>query len=218
MTLTRHEDLSLKYVLSVPGGQSDSTEMPLVLVMHGRGADANDLADIAPEIDHGYRFVFPNAPRPFEPYAGMTFGFTWFDGWPPVRETIVESRKQLLKFVDEITNRYPTSKIAVSGFSQGGMMALEVGFRLKQQPAGIVVMSGAIYEDDLPDLRGRKETPVLIAHGTHDDVVPVLTARRTRMILEDYGVRPEYHEFPMGHWVVPEELAVVRDFLRRVLG
>ena len=67
MATSRHSDLSLKYVLSVPSGRKDDAEIPLVIVMHGRGADANDLADIASALDvDGIRFVFPNAPKPFD--------------------------------------------------------------------------------------------------------------------------------------------------------
>jgi len=75
MTLTRRDDLSLRYVLNVPSGKADDIEMPMVIVMHGRGADANDLADVAPMIDDGYRFVFPNAPKKFEPMPGYSFGY-----------------------------------------------------------------------------------------------------------------------------------------------
>ncbi|HUP45438.1 MAG TPA: hypothetical protein VM779_07990, partial [Thermoanaerobaculia bacterium] len=84
----------LAYALRTPSRRPDTAEMPLVMVMHGRGADANDLADIAPALDGpvGYRFVFPNAPKPFEAYPGMTFGYTWFDGWPPSAESIAASR------------------------------------------------------------------------------------------------------------------------------
>src|SRR5205814_5329361 len=99
MTTSRHNDLSLKYVLNVPSGRKDDAEMPLVIIMHGRGADANDLADVAPLIDRdGIRFVFPNAPKPFEPYRGMSFGYTWFDGWPPTHDSIEDSRQLILKF------------------------------------------------------------------------------------------------------------------------
>ncbi len=217
MTVTPHDDLSLRYVLSVPSDRSDDAEMPLVVVMHGRGADASDLAGIAPAIDGGYRFVFPNAPRPFEAYPGMTFGFTWFEGWPPVLDTIVEARNRLLAFIDEILARYatPAGKVVIAGFSQGGMMSLDAGFRMQQRPAGIVVMSGALYEQDRPDLRPRNGTPVLIIHGTDDDMIPVIAARRMRLLLEEHGVKPEYHEFPMGHWVTPESLEVVREFIER---
>jgi phospholipase/carboxylesterase len=78
-------------------------------------------------------------------------------------------------------------------------------------------MSGGIYQDDLPDLKGRREQPVLLVHGTHDDVIPLLEARRTRLVLEEHGVRPDYHEFPMGHFVTPESLQTVSAFLRKHL-
>ena len=66
----------LKYVLRVPSLRPDDEPLPLVLLMHGRGADANDLADLAPMLDPpgGARFVFANAPKPFEAAPGMTFG------------------------------------------------------------------------------------------------------------------------------------------------
>src|SRR5437764_571340 len=109
MAVSRHEDLSLKYVLNVPSGRKDDAEMPLVIILHGRGADANDLADVAPLIDRdGIRFVFPNAPKPFEPYRGMSFGYTWFDDWPPTHDSIEDSRQLLLQFIDEVVARYPT--------------------------------------------------------------------------------------------------------------
>jgi len=217
MTLTRHDDLSLRYVLNVPSGKPDDAEMPLVVVMHGRGADANDLADLAPMIDDGYRFVFANAPKTFEPMPGYSFGYSWFDGWPPEGDSIVQSREKLLTLIDELAERYPTrdGKIVIAGFSQGGMMAIDVGFRTTQKIAGIICMSGAIYEAGQPPLR---KLPVLIVHGTEDDMIPLWGAQRTRLVLEENGVAPEYHEFPMGHQVTPESMAVVREFLGRVLS
>ncbi len=208
--------MALRYVLSVPSGQSDDASLPLVVVLHGRGADANDLADLAPAIDGGYRFVFPNAPTPFEPYPGMTFGYTWFDGWPPTPESIAESRRLLLEFIDQITARYPPrdGKLVIAGFSQGGLMALDAGFRTTRPVGGIVVMSGGLYETELPDFR---PTPVLLVHGTLDDMIPVVAARRARRVLEDHGLQPEYHVFPWGHLVTAESMAVVADFIGRVL-
>jgi phospholipase/carboxylesterase len=219
MSTARHDDLSLQYIVSTPSGQADSVALPLVVVIHGRGADANDLADLAPMLDDGYRFVFPNAPRPFEAYPGMTFGFSWFDGWPPVLASILSSRALLLAFLDELVQRYPTpaGKVVLSGFSQGGMMALDTGFRTAEPLAGIVVMSGGLYEVEMPDLAARKSQPVFIAHGTADDVIPVLAARRTRALLEQHGLQPEYHELPIGHNVSEEEMRLVRQFLGRVL-
>lgn len=192
--------------------------MPLVVLMHGRGADANDLADLAPLLDTptGARFVFPNAPKPFEAYPGMSFGWTWFDGWPPERASVAASREILLRFVDEVTARYPTSSLIVSGFSQGAMMSLDAGLRTERKVAGIVAMSGGLYEEDLPDLKARASVPVLITHGSLDDVVPVNYARRARATLENAGLDVEYHEYPMAHQIVMEEIAVVKEFVTRV--
>jgi phospholipase/carboxylesterase len=105
--------------------------------------------------------------------------------------------------------------VILCGFSQGGLLAIDVGFRTKQKLAGIVVMSGAIYEQDLPPFS--TDIPVLMVHGTEDDMIPVLAARRARRILESHGIRPEYHEFEMGHFVTPESIAVVRAFISRHL-
>jgi phospholipase/carboxylesterase len=220
MTLTRHDDLSLQYVLNVPSGKADDAALPLVVILHGRGADANDLADIAPWIDRGYRFVFPNAPRPFEPSPGMSFGFSWFDGWPPARAAVVESRGRILDFLGEITERYPVDgdRIVLAGFSQGAMMAMDAGFRAARPPRGIVMMSGVLFEDDVPQFEARRDQKVLIVHGTDDDVIPIRAAWRARAVLEEHGLEPEYHEFAMGHNVTPESMAVVGDFLHRCLA
>jgi phospholipase/carboxylesterase len=207
----------LKTVIRVPSNQPDDAPLPLVLLMHGRGADANDLADLAPMLDPrgGARFVFPNAPKPFEAYPGMTFGYTWFDGWPPRGRSLEEARAAVLELIDALVARYPTppGKLIVSGFSQGGLMSIDVGYRTRQQVAGIVVMSGAIAEEGAPDFAAKKDIPVLIVHGTEDDMIPVLAARRARRLLEQHGIEPEYHEFPMGHHVTPESMAVVREFM-----
>lgn len=222
MTVARHDDLSLRYVLNVPSGRRDDEELPLVFILHGRGADALDLADVADMIDvpPGIRFVFPNAPRPFEPYPGMSFGFSWFDGWPPEGASFPESRTLVLRFIDEILDRYPTpaGKVVLGGFSQGALMSLDCGFRTSQKLAGVLAMSGALYEAQLPDLKAHRDMPVLIIHGTADDMIPVIAARRARHVLQEHGIDPAYHEFPMGHHVTPESMAVVRSFLERTLG
>lgn len=212
----------LRHLVSVPSRRPDSEPLPLVILIHGRGADMHDLADLAPMLDAagGCRFVFPNAPKPFEAYPGMTFGWTWFEGWPPIHESVVESRAEMLRFIDAITEKYPTpeGKLVVGGFSQGALMALDSGLRTEQSIAGILAMSGGLYEHDLPDLAARKGLPVFLAHGTQDDVVPVNYARRARRVLEDAGLDVEYHEYPMAHQIAAEEAAAVKAFLGRVLG
>jgi phospholipase/carboxylesterase len=215
-----HRDTALDYVEVLPDGKSFQG-LPLVVVLHGRGADANDLADIAGRIAAGspYRFLFPNAPRRFEPMPGYAVGFSWFDGFPSTGDSFRQSRELLIEFINQMHERYgaTSEKTVLAGFSQGGMMSFDVGFRLEAPVPGIVCMSGAINERDLPPLRDRTSQRVLIVHGTQDDMIPVHAARKTRRILEEHGLKPEYHEFPMGHWVTEESLQVVRDFIHACL-
>jgi phospholipase/carboxylesterase len=210
------DDLPLQYVTSTPAGRPASEPAPLVIVMHGRGADANDLADIAPMIDggFGYRFVFPNAPNRWEAAPGMTFGYSWFDGLPPDAKSLAAARKRLGEFIDAALKRFPTppGKLVLCGFSQGAFMALDCGLR-RDDVAGIVAMSGALDERDLPDLSAQKSQRVLIVHGTYDEMINVNMARRARRILEQNGLEPDYHEFEMGHQVTPESMAVVAAFI-----
>jgi len=212
----------LRHLVRTPFRKPDSDPVPMVILIHGRGADMNDLADLAPMFDtaDGCRFVFPNAPKPFEAMPGMTFGWTWFDGWPPIHESVVESREEMLRFIDEITEQYPTpeGKLIVAGFSQGALMALDSGLRTKKKIAGIIAMSGGLYEQELIDLSIHKSLPVLIAHGSADDVVPVNYARRARAVLENAGLDVEYHEYPMAHQVAMEEAEDVKGFIARVLA
>jgi phospholipase/carboxylesterase len=211
-------DLPLQYVISTPSGRDETAEMPLVVIMHGRGADANDLADLAPYLDGpgGYRFLFPNAPNAWEAAPGMTFGFTWFSGLPPDPVSLAASRGKLAAFLDGALQRFPApkGKFVIGGFSQGALMALDAGLR-RDDVAGIVAMSGALFETDLPPLR--KEQRVLIVHGTLDEMIDVNRARRARRVLEDHGLEPEYHEFAMGHQVTMESIAVVSEFIRSCL-
>jgi phospholipase/carboxylesterase len=211
MPPSQSDDLSLRFLVT----DTTDAELPMVLMLHGRGADMHDLADLAPMLtDKGsVRFVFANAPRPFEAYPGMTFGWTWFDGWPPEQPSVAASREVLLKFIGEITQRYKTSKLILAGFSQGAMMSLDVG--LRSDAAGIIAMSGGLYEPDLPELKSR---PIFIAHGTLDDVVPVSYARRARLVLEEHGFDVDYHEYPMGHQVAMEEMEDVRAFIARCVA
>lgn len=198
---------------------SPAAGLPLVITLHGRGADMHDLADLAPMIDPEgrCRFLFPNAPRKFEAAPGYSFGQSWFDGWPPAGTSLQESRGILSNFIDEAQKKYAVTDATtvLAGFSQGGLMSFDSGYRRKAPLAGIIVLSGALYEEDAPDFSARKDQKILIVHGTDDDVIPVMAARRAQSVLKAAGVNAEYHEFPMGHHTSAESVDVVKDFIAR---
>ena len=212
---SRIRDLSLPYIehSSAPGENP-----PIVVLIHGRGADAADLVDLSTMIGDGYRYLFPDAPRSFEPMPGYSFGLSWFDGLPPEQTSFRSSREVLVRWLGEVAERYatPLSRFVIAGFSQGGVMALDSGFRLQPPPAGIVAMSGALNEADLPDFGGVR-IPVCMVHGTADEVLPVNWARRARAVLEAGGVEVDYGEYAMAHHVTLESMTQVRRFIERVL-
>ncbi len=133
------------------------------------------------------------------------------------------ARERLGIFLSALHRHFgtPPSRAALVGFSQGAVMTLDVGLRAAEPYAALVAMSGYLAEaDDLaPALARAREQPVLIVHGTRDDVLGIALARRMRRVLVDAGLSPEYHEFDMAHEVNIASLAVVRDFLvRRLLA
>lgn len=221
-TRTENEKkLSLSYIEAIPSGRPASERMPIVITLHGRGSNGSDLAGLAPVVDAepGYRFICPDAPKPFYAAPGMAYGFTWFDGWPPSAASFEASRELLMRFIGEVLEQFPhDGRLALIGFSQGAMMALDLAFRLKPSPTAVAAMSGAVNEPALPEVIAQTAPPILVLHGTQDEVIPVVYARKTRRILEDRGVAPDYQEFPMGHWVTDESMALVKKFLEKELG
>jgi hypothetical protein len=86
-----HTDLSLQYLLHVPSGRADAEAMPMVVLIHGRKTRLRrSRADARSAIQA--RFVF-QTPRPPEAYPGTTFGWTWFEGWPPERSSVAASAR-----------------------------------------------------------------------------------------------------------------------------
>lgn len=218
--MIRHNDLTLSYLESTPGGLAGAGD-PLVFLIHGRGADANDLAPLASLIggDRPYRFIMPDAPRRFAPAPGMELGYTWFDGYPPEPSSVQESREKFATFLTEIQQRYEveSSRILLCGFSQGALIVLDAGLRSDEQIAGIVALSGGIDEANLPDDAILSKPPVLMIHGTRDQMIPVEVARQTRKILQRADIEAEYHELPIGHEISEEEIRMISRFVRKAL-
>ncbi len=160
------------------------TAKQLVVFLHGYGADGNDLIEIGrqwqPWLPNA-AFVSPNAP---EPCAGAPMGRQWFaltfrdphERWRGVNQ----AGPGLDAFLDAelASHDLPASKLALVGFSQGTMMALHVGLRRAQPPAGIVGFSGMVVMEEgkgPESLAGqiRAKPPILLVHGDRDDVIPV---------------------------------------------
>jgi phospholipase/carboxylesterase len=195
----------------------------LVVLLHGYGADGNDLIDIgralAPVLP-GTAFASPHAP---EPCADAPSGRQWFPLaladlhllWPGVQQ----AAPGLNAFLDDELARLGLTEasLALVGFSQGAMLALHVGPRRKSPVAGIISYSGYLVgTDHLAETVNRP--PVLLVHGEEDMTVPVLALHAAAPVLGAAGFDVEWHVRPgVGHGIDTDGLRLGADFLSRTL-
>lgn len=179
-------------------------------MLHGWGANAQDLASLVPLLRlTDYSFLLPNAPLPHPQGAE---GRMWYDlqhnyqGYDESRQIL----QDWLMALPETTG-IPLSQTILSGFSQGGAMALDLGLTLPV--AGIIAMSGYLHPVTQPP--SPPLPPVLILHGSQDLVVPIAMAEQGREQLLAFGATVDYHSFNMGHEIRPEVLPFIQAFVHQ---
>jgi phospholipase/carboxylesterase len=174
------------------------------------------------------RFVFPHAPvRPVTINAGMARR-AWYDVLTlegPRREDeagIRDSARRIEALLLEEAGRgLPPARIVLAGFSQGGAMALHVGLRSREPMAGILALSSYLLLADRAAAEASpvgRRSPILMAHGTADPLIPLARARESCAALRALGCPVEWREYPMGHAVSPAEIADVAAWLEARLG
>ncbi|MGH7991958.1 MAG: alpha/beta hydrolase, partial [Limisphaerales bacterium] len=128
----------------------------------------------------------------------------------------------LFEVLDDLCTRgFPAGEITFGGFSQGSLMAIDVGLRYSQRFAGIVGLSGWVCE---PETLLKELSPVarqqrlLLTHGTADPLLPIAQVRPQIPLLKAAGLNVEWVEFAKVHTIIEEELVLVRDFVRAGYG
>jgi phospholipase/carboxylesterase len=196
----------------------------LLVLHHGRGTDERDLLPLGDVLDPDRRLhvVAPRAPLqlPGSP------GFHWYlvprVGYPDP-ETFAAARSELATLHDELWERtgLGPERTVLGGFSMGAVMSYALSLDPpRPAPAGILAFSGFIptvpgWE---PDLAGRTETRVLVAHGRRDPVIDVSFARRARDLLESAGFEVDYRESDAGHTIDPADLPRAASWLGRLIA
>ena len=197
----------------------------LVILLHGLGADGNDLiglqqywGPVLPDAE----FVAPNAPFPCDM---APYGYQWFsvqDRSPPaVLAGVRAAAPALNSFIDEeLAKRgLDESQAVLVGFSQGTMMSLFVGLRRERPMAGILGYSGRLIGADLLPSELRSRPRVLLVHGTDDPLVPFQSMAEAEASLREAGVPVETLTCPgVEHAIDPEGLQRGGRFLREVLS
>ena len=133
-----------------------------------------------------------------------------------------ESQQQVDELIArEVGRGMPSNRIVLAGFSQGGAIALQAGLRHREPLAGIVAMSTYLTLEESLAAEGaaaNKAVPILMAHGTQDEVVPLRLAEASRTALQAKGYEVEWHTWPMPHSLCAEEVEAVAAFLMRVVS
>ena len=203
----------------------DSTASHLLILLHGWGANAQDVAGIAPYMQlANYQMVFPDAPHSHKLSGGMGApgGRMWyalpdiFDFDQPFthKADLQESRKLLIGWLTDLPTKtgIPLEKTILGGFSQGGAMVLDVGMALPV--AGMLILSGYSHGPISAPISPR---PILLVHGAQDPVVPIVQARQNKAELATLSVDVDYHEFDMGHEISLQVLDAARKFCENVV-
>jgi phospholipase/carboxylesterase len=162
-------------------------------------------------------FLLVNAPD--ECYGG----FSWFDYPDHIGPGVLRSRKLLFDLLDDLRGRgFPPDQITLGGFSQGGLMAMDVGLRYPHRLAGLVDISGWIFEIEtlLKELSSvAREQRLLITHGPFDPVIPFDPVREQANALRVAKLKVDWQQFPKGHTIYgEEEITAIREFVKAGYG
>lgn len=203
------------------GGKPQS----MVIMLHGRGADGQDLLALAPffasELPDTV-FISPDAPlrSPF-PLSGYEwFHLSYLDG-KDLLPGIEEVAAVVEKLIAAQSEKYgvPPEKIALLGFSQGTMVALYAGPHYKDRLAGIVGYSGVLVWEDNVKPDSLQKIPVRLFHGEDDDILPVHEVHDAAERLKAAGFDVKYDLYPgLGHGINEDGAESGRAFLHEILG
>jgi phospholipase/carboxylesterase len=197
----------------------------LIVLLHGLGADGQDLIGLAPYWAQALpdaEFMAPHAPFPCDM---APCGHQWFSLQDRDPETVLSGVRavapSLEAFLDaELAKRDLDGRaLALAGFSQGAMMALHVGLRRPVPPAALIGFSGALVGPAVLADEIRVRPPVLLIHGDADDIVPVTLLPAAVQALKAAGVPVESRtQRGLGHGIDEDGLRTAAAFLQRAFG
>ena len=210
-------DGALEYLAVKPKESTDN--YTTIITLHGRGSDYHDLPRMMEYLElKETLIVSPQAPIEMNHFTSK--GYAWYDLYQegiPQYETFNKSIKKLQRFMEQIQSKYVISseKLLISGFSQGAVMACTLALLEPEKFLGAISLSGYIpLKSDLQiKIEKLDRLNWFVAHGTHDNVIPLSFGQKTNKFLTDHGTTVDYHEYSMGHEITIETLIDLRRWL-----
>ncbi|MBF88542.1 MAG: hypothetical protein CMG75_02600 [Candidatus Marinimicrobia bacterium] len=187
------------------------------IVLHGWGANKDDLVPLLHTLNlKQYHCFFPDAP--FDVPGTFGKGKSWFS-FPLNKESekeFLESKTELLNYLYGIKKRgFDLKDIVFLGFSQGGAMSLEMFLSNKTRIGGVIVLSGFLINELHYVMLNNdmKKTPLFIAHGHNDNILPFEESKHSAENLKNMGLNIMWREYPMAHEISANEIDDIRKFL-----
>ena len=208
-----------------PKQQADSA----VIWLHGLGADGHDFASLVPQLDFpkkiSTRFIFPHAPSMPVTINGGYVMPAWYDILEMTIDRKVDvmqlekSAAEVVKLIARDKERGVTSdRIVLAGFSQGGAVVYQAALSHPEPLGGLLVLSSYFAtQETLQAHSANQQLPILIQHGTQDNVVPEALGRRAFQLLRERGYRVDYQKYPMAHTLCVPQLDDINRWFGRVL-
>lgn len=200
-----------------------------IIWLHGLGADGHDfvpaIRQMAPA--ENWRFILPHAP----PLAVTINHGMLMPAWYDIYDSDIAARQDRLGIehssaginqliAAERARGIAAHRILLAGFSQGGAIALHCGLRQPEALAGIIALSTYLpLHDSLAEeaSAASRTTPIFMAHGIYDAVIPAGIGQHSARHLEQQGYAVHWHSYFMQHAVCAEELADIRAFIAKAL-
>ena len=206
--------------------QNSPTKKPktLALILHGYGADGENLVDLAEVLHESLEFplfIIPDAPFGYEYAPDM--GNQWFSLLDRTESVLVDgaeiARKILLNFIDEHLAKYELGyeNLVLIGFSQGAMMSIFTALQLPKSCKAVVSFSGTMVSGEHTIATCQSKPPICIIHGSKDDVVPLSLGKFTAKTLKSIDFRVEMHEIDnLPHAIDLQCVKIAADFLKNL--
>lgn len=225
-----HAPMSLHTLptITVETGQQPTAS---IIWLHGLGADGHDFEPIVPQLGLpdtlAIRFIFPNAPSMPVTLNGGYIMPAWYDikqsdlGVEHDRQGIIHSARMIQLLIEqELLRDISPDRIIIAGFSQGAAMALYTGLRQQPSLGGIIALSGYLLlpEDIEQCPTTNRTTPIFMAHGINDPIVPLVLGDQARRSLESIGYAVTWHTYPMEHHVCHEEIRHIGQWITQTLS
>ena len=189
---------------------------PLLVLLHGFGANEQDLLPMAARLDP--RLAVASLRGPYQIRPG---GYSWVNG--NTADELDNARRMVLECIDQVADSMGADRgrVYLAGFSQGAMLTLAIALTEPEKIAGAAVLSGrlaAAVRDNHAAPERLRGFPILVTHGTDDQQIPIRSAHEIRQALKPMGVAVDYHEFESGHYISEVNVDVLNQWLKRRLA